>query len=444
MRRCILFVLLAFCLFRSTPVFAAQTAAEHAASVAAQAELDSSPPRGNIPSYVLSPADLAKAQHLDHIGIVMHFGNLVWGIVQLALLLSLGVVGYYQRLVGGLRSRWLQCFGFLLLFVVTSALLGLPLSIYGQSLSRRYGLSVQSWGSWAVDQLKMLGLLWIFGGLFVMLLFLLIRKLPNRWWIPGWLAAVAFTLIGIYGSPVFERMFNKFEPLSQSNPELVRRLEVIADRGHMNIPPERMFLMKASEKVTTMNAYVSGFGSSKRVVMWDTSLIKGTPDEVLFIFGHESGHYVLGHIVQGILVSVGVTFVLFLLGFYTVRWMIRRYGTAWGVTDQSQWGALVVLFLAFSIFSAIAEPIFSSLTRIQEHDADVYGQEAIHGVVADPQAATKGAFDVLGSSSFDVPNPSQLMEFWTYSHPSIGRRAAFAAHYDPWAPGSTPKYFPKK
>ena len=91
-------------------------------------------------------------------------------------------------------------------------------------------------------------------------------------------------------------LFNKFEPLQKTNPELVARLEQVVEKGHMNIPPERMYLMKASEKVSTMNAYVTGFGNSKRVVVWDTSLQKGTPDEVLFIFGHESGHYVLNHI----------------------------------------------------------------------------------------------------------------------------------------------------
>ena len=81
---------------------------------------------------------------------------------------------------------------------------------------------------------------------------------------------------------------------------------------------------------------------------------------------------------------------------------------------------------------------------MDEHAADVYGQEAIHGLVADPQATAKGAFDVLGTTSFSDPNPSPFYEFWTYSHPSIGRRAAFAKAYDPWAPGMEPKYFPKE
>jgi STE24 endopeptidase len=80
---------------------------------------------------------------------------------------------------------------------------------------------------------------------------------------------------------------------------------------------------------------------------------------------------------------------------------------------------------------------------MDEHAADVYGQEAIHNLVADPQSVAKAAFQVLGESSFVNPNPSPFMEFWTYSHPAVGRRAAFAKAYDPWADGMEPKYFKK-
>jgi Zn-dependent protease with chaperone function len=202
-----------------------------------------------------------------------------------------------------------------------------------------------------------------------------------------------------------------------------------------------MFLMKASEKVTTLNADVEGFGHSKRMVVWDNTIAKATPDEILLVFGHESGHYVLGHIVQKLIFAIVELLVLFFLGYHFVQWALRRFGPRWKVPSQSDWAALAVLLLAFSIFGIIEEPIDSTFSRSKEHAADVYGQEAIHGIVADPQASAKGAFDVLGATSFADPNPSQLYEFWTYSHPAIGRRAAFAKAYDPWAPGMAPKYF---
>jgi STE24 endopeptidase len=113
------------------------------------------------------------------------------------------------------------------------------------------------------------------------------------------------------------------------------------------------------------------------------------------------------------------------------------------VGSQQDWAALAVLLLAFSLFGVVFEPIQSAFTRMHEHAADVYGQEAIHGIVANPQATANGAFDVLGETSLDDPNPSPFVEFWMYSHPAVGRRAAFAKDYDPWEPGMQPKYFGK-
>lgn len=442
MRR-ILLVLLLFAFV--SPLYAAETAAEHAAKLAAEHELDTSPPNGNIPSYALNPADLAKSNHLESVRDTLHFSEAIWGVLQLVLLLSLGVVSRFGDAVARrFKNRWLQGYGFFLLFLLATTLLSLPLEIYGQWMRRSYGLSVQGWASWAGDQAKSFGVAWVVGGLLVMLLFFLIRKFPRRWWLVFWVAMIPITLAGIFATPyIIDPLFNKFEPLAKSQPQLVQRLEEVAQRGHMNIAPDRMFLMKASEKVTTLNAYVTGFGASKRVVVWDTSIAKGTPDEILFIFGHESGHYVLHHIVRGVAITMAILLVLLYCGYRFVQWCIRRYGETWGVRSQHEWGALAVLLLAFSLFSIVLEPMQATLTRVQEHAADVYGQEAIHGIVPDPQASARAAFQVLGERSYDDPNPSQFIEFWTYSHPSIGRRAAFAAHYDPWAAGTAPKYFQK-
>jgi STE24 endopeptidase len=438
--------LLALCLFLplAMPAHASETPAEHAANVYAQQELDAAPPHGNIPDYSLSAADLAKSQHLSTIRVTMHFVEEIWGLVSLLLLLGLGVLAWMRdKAISISNNRWAQGYVFLLLYVLVNFLIGLPLELYTQHLSLQYGLSVQSWGSYFWDDAKSLAIVWLVGGLVMMLLFWVIRKLPSRWWLLFWGFSIPIVLLGIFAAPYFNLLFNKFEPLQLHHPELVAQLEKVVEKGNMNIPPDRMFLMKASEKVTTLNAYVTGFGSSKRVVVWDTSLQKGTPDEVLFIFGHESGHYVLNHIVMGVCFTIIGLLLTLYLAYHFVQWAIVKYGVRWGVPAQSDWAALGVLLLAFSIFGLISEPIENTFSRHDEHAADVYGQEAIHGLVADPQAVAKQAFDVLGANSFADPNPSQLYEFWTGSHPAVGRRAAFAKAYDPWTPGMEPKYFNK-
>jgi Zn-dependent protease with chaperone function len=451
--------ILAFALFLFLPCLLAgcarETPAEHAANVYAAQEMAAAPLYGNLPDYSLPPEKLVKAQHLAKVETTLHFFGVFWGIAQLALLLWLGVAAWIRdRAVGpaaNLRERgkrfrafWIECFVFTLLFGLCTSFLDLPLSLYGHHLSVEYGLSIQSWSSWFGDWGKTLGLGLVGGLLGYALLMFLIRCCPRSWWIVFWAVLMPILIFVIYGAPLYlDPLYNKFEPLKQSQPELVERLEKVVERGHMNIPPDRMFLMKASAKTTQLNAYVTGFGSSKRVVVWDTSIAKFTPDEVLMVFGHESGHYVLGHVRRGIVMVFAGLFVALLLGFVFVRSSITRFGTAWRIPAQSDWGAIVVLLFAFSILSAIAEPIMDSISRQQEHAADVYGEEAIHGIVADPQAAAQGSFDVLGVNSLVDPNPSPFIEFWTFNHPAIGRRAAFGKVYDPWAPGMEPKYFPK-
>ncbi|WP_213807566.1 M48 family metallopeptidase [Granulicella sp. dw_53] len=399
----------------------------------------------NKQAYTLSGEKLAKAIEYTRKRTVLGFVETGWGIAVLLLLLTLGIAAWMRRTAEGLSgNKWVQGFAFFLLFMAITAVLELPLDMYGHHLSVEYGQSVQHWGSWFGDQAKSFGLSYIFGGLLVMLLFWVIGKSPTRWWFWFWIPAMVAVLFGVFISPIFiDPLFNKFEPLERSNPALVERLEQVVARGGIAIRPERMFLMKASEKVTGLNAYVTGFGASKRVVVWDTSIAKATPDEISFIFGHEMGHYVLNHIYKGIAFTAVVLLVLFWLGYQGMQWLIARYGEAWGVPEQRSWSAFVVLMLVISVFSFLSEPITNGFSRGQEHAADVFGQEAIHGIVKDPQVVAQQAFQVLGEESLTDPNPSPFVEFWTFSHPSIGSRAAFAAAYDPWAPGAQPKYFKK-
>jgi len=421
-----------------------ETAAEHAANVYAAQELAAAPPHGNIPDYSLSPSDLAKAQHLSTVHETLHFGNEAWEILSLLLLLSFGAIARMRNTAVSVSgNRWAQGYVFLLLYLLASTILSLPIDLYAQHLSLQYGLSVQSWPSWFGDQAKAFALAWIIGGLLLMLLFWIIRKLPRGWWFAFWCVSIPIVLFGIFVAPYIEPIFFKYQPLQQTNPALVAQLEQVVEKGHMNIPPERMFLMQASAKLTTLNADVEGFGASKRVVVWDTTIAKMTPDEIVLVFGHESGHYVLGHIGSTVVFTFAILFVTFYLGFVFVRAALRRFGIRWGISSQNDWAALAVLLLAFSLFGILLEPVESAYSRMHEHAADVYGQEAVHGLVADPQATAVGAFNALGKTSFADPNPSPLYEFWTYSHPSIGRRAAFGKAYNPWIPGMEPKYFKK-
>jgi STE24 endopeptidase len=200
-----------------------------------------------------------------------------------------------------------------------------------------------------------------------------------------------------------------------------------------------MFEMKASEKLNSLNAYVSGFGGSKRVVVWDTTLEHLTTPETLFVFGHEMGHYVLGHIRNSLLWLSLLLLALLFLGSYILRWTIARWGIKWGIRDTADWASLPLMLLIVAIFSFLSEPLVNGYSRWQEHQADVFGLEITHGLVPDSSAAAAHSFQVMGEIGLDEPNPNRFIEFWLFSHPSTADRLAFAETYDPWKNGH-PRY----
>jgi Zn-dependent protease with chaperone function len=254
-------------------------------------------------------------------------------------------------------------------------------------------------------------------------------------------ATLPILVLLIFASPLLDPIFDKFEPLEKNHAALVTELEGVVARTGTNIPPGRMYLMKASVKSNGLNAYVTGIGATKRIVVWDTTAGRIPDDEVLFIFGHESGHYVLHHIPKLIAGYAAGFFFMYWACAGFAAWTVRRFGPRWGFEQLSSRAGFVVLLFAISIASFVLEPDSNAFSRHFEHQADVYGQEAIHGIVADPQKTAVAAFNDLGQAWLEDPNPSPFIEFWLYNHPSVEHRANFALHYDPWANGGHGRFF---
>jgi STE24 endopeptidase len=397
----------------------------------------------NRPAYTLPPGKLQTAQALFRERTVLHFVGEGWGILQLVLLLALGVPSRMRNVAENLtKNRWGQCFVFVFLFLLAITLLNAPLRVYGHHVALVFGLSVQGWGSWVWDQTKSFLLTWGVAGLLVMVLFWVIRRSPKHWWFWFWIPTMVAVLFGVFATPiVVDPLFNKFEPLEQHDPALVQQLEKVVARSGVTLPANRMFFMRASQKVTGMNAYVTGIGPSKRLVLWDTTIAAATPDELAGVFGHELGHYALHHIALGLLFTAVLLLIGFFVGQRTTQWLLKRFGERWRIHSQEDWACLAVLVLVLNGLSFLSEPIDNAFSRSIEHAADVYGQEAIHGIVADPQSSTQQGFQLMGENSLDDPAPHPFVEFWTFSHPSTASRAAFAAAYNPWTNGQHPKYF---
>jgi Zn-dependent protease with chaperone function len=392
--------------------------------------------------YTLPPDKLAKAIHLSHARTLAHFGGTAWTILALWLLVR-GRAGEAIANWAARRARqvWLQGLLVAPIWLLILSLLDLPASILMERAYRACGISVEGWVLWFGDFAKSLALTLVVGTSALSALYALMRWSNRRWWLWFWLLAIPCEVMAVFVVPiVIDPLFDHFSPLAQRDPALVRQLERVARRGGLDISPDRMFVMDASRKVAAPNAYVTGFGASKRIVVWDTTLSMETPGEILSMYGHEQGHYVLHHIYLGMLYSFAVMLLFFWIAFRLLAWMVRRCGYAWHIRALEDWSSLGLVLLLFTVLMFFAEPVGNAFSRWEEHAADVYGQEVLHGLVPDPQQTTVRSFERLGELWLDNPYPNPFVEFWTDSHPSIAERVRFAAHYNPWAPGHEPKY----
>lgn len=395
-----------------------------------------------ITEYTLPPDKLRQAEALYKLDMKFAVLGPLYGWLVLLWVLRSGIAARYQEWAKKVSCyRIVQAFIFVPLLLLTLGLFSLPLNMYGHHISVQYGLSVQKWGSWFADYGKGRA---INIGIYIVALWLLqsfIRWSPRRWWFYFGLAIVPVIFFFAFIWPIYvDPLFNKFELLEARNPQLVEEIEKVTQRGGLNIPRSRMYEMEASEKVTTLNAYVTGFGASKRVVVWDTTIQKMTTPETLLVFGHEMGHYVLHHIIYGLAATcLGVLIALYII-FHLSRWLWKRFGERWHIRALQDWTAAPMFFLLYGVLFFLTQPVANTLSRYVEHQADIYGMEVTHGLIPNQKETAAHSFQVLGELSLDYPYPSRLAVVWFWTHPPISDRVRFAQEYDPWAKGESPKY----
>jgi len=237
-----------------------------------------------------------KAIAYSRAGYRLYFAGVPYEALVLLAVLGLGWGSKFRDLAQrASRFRFPQAVVFTSLLLATMGIARLPLGAYAHWLAVQYDQSVQSWPSWLWDAVKGQLVSIVIYSVSVWILYGIIRRSPRRWWFHFWLATIPLGVLMVVVSPVvIEPLFNNFEPLAAKQPALAAEMEKVMARGGLKIPPERMFEMKASEKMKSLDAYVTGFGPTKRVVVYDTAIAKMSTPEILFVFGHEMGHYTAG------------------------------------------------------------------------------------------------------------------------------------------------------
>ena len=395
-----------------------------------------------ISAYTLSPELYRKAHRLYQTRFAIRVISTFYGIFVFWLILQAKWAVKFRDWAERITSRrFIQALIFTPLLVLTISLLQLPLDLFGQWLLLHYGISVQSWGSWFGDWGKSLLLTFFFGSLLVWLLYAIIRRSAQRWWLYFWIISLPLLLLMMFASPyVIDPLFNKYEPLASKAPHLIPKLQAVSRRAGQEITVERMFWMKASDKTIATNASVNGFGASKRIIIWDTTLAQETDDEVLTDFGHELGHYVLGHLVKGFFFIAAAFFALFYLGKKSIGWLLAKRGARWDIRGAEDWASLPALLLIVSIFGIVATATGNTFSRYMESQADVYGLEVTHGIVPDAGQASARSFQKFGEMVFVEPNPNPVDVFVFFDHPTVRDRIHLCVTYDPWSAGRTPQF----
>lgn len=386
-----------------------------------------------VTNYSLPPEKYEKAVAYSRTRYWLHFIETGYSLLVLISFLAFRIGGRFRDWAeAASRLRFVQAIIFVPILLGALAVLELPLDVYSHRLGRQYDISIQGWGSWFWDWTK--AELIELGILSVLLYFFygVVRRSPRRWWLYSGLAVFPLAVVFLFLAPlVLDPVFNKFEPLEKTQPTLVAEIEKVVKHGGLDIPRERMFEMKASEKVKAVNAYVTGFGSSKRVVVWDTTIANMTTSQTLFVVGHELGHYMLGHIPKGIAFIGCVILAVLFLVYRAVLWAMRRWHKRWAIRNLEDWASLPALMLFFSLFVFFAEPVVNTFSRYQEHQADVYGLDVTYGIVPDSSQVAAEAFQVLGEIDLADPSPSEFIKVWLYSHPPLAERLVFAREYKP-------------
>jgi len=395
-----------------------------------------------ITAYTLPPDIYKMAHERNRIRFHLALISFVYGLIVLWLILGCKLAAQFRGWAEKCSSwRIVQGTLFACLFFLTIAVLDLPFDVYGEWVEKHYGISKNGWGWWINDWIKGEAVTLILASILVWLLYAVIRRSPRRWWFYFWLVSLPAGVFLVYLQPlVIDPLFHKFAPLQQKDPALVAALQPMVQRAGEDIPPERMFWMGAGEKTTAVDAYVTGVGQSKRIVVWDNTIVRMNTPQIVYVLGHETGHYVLHHIVKGLTFLA----VLLLLFFYVLHrligWVLARWGGEWGIRGLDDWASLPVLLFLLSILFFLANPVACAFSRHLEHQADQFGLEVTHGLTPDFSQVGAQAFQVLGEVDLSDPDPNPLQVFLYYTHDPIAERVRFCLTYNPWDKGGTGEF----
>jgi STE24 endopeptidase len=383
---------------------------------------------------VAVPEASAKALSCYRSGNVLWIVGTLWGLIVPAALLFTGFSARMRNLAQRVGRKWLfVVVVYTMLFTLVSFVLDLPLSYYTEFVRQHaYGLSNQTLAKWVGDTLTSLMISLVVMSIVLPGLYFFLKQSPRRWWLWTSLAAIPFIVLMMLVAPIWiDPLFNKYGPMKDK--ALETEILALADRA--GIEGSRVFEVDKSVDTKAVNAFVTGVGQTKRIVLWDTIIAKLDRRELLFVMGHEMGHYVLGHIPK-MIAFLSVLILATLYGAHrTAGGFMRRWRERIGFSELADVASLPLIMLLAGLFSLAVNPLVMAYSRSIERQADRFGLE----ITRDNHAAAT-AFVKLQTENLGNPRPGWLYRLLRLSHPAIGERIDFCNAYRPWRIGQPLTY----
>ncbi|MBB4916009.1 M48 family metallopeptidase [Streptosporangium saharense] len=364
------------------------------------------------PARDFSPEQIARAEAFDAAVSLPSYLSLGLTLVVAGVLVATPLGA---RLLGRLRGPWWlrALLGVLAISAVVAALRW-PLGMWSETYLREYGLSTQTWGSWSADRIKNTAIGAVLTAIMVVAVIALARRY-RRWWLPAAVGAFALTVLASFAYPVvIEPLFNDFKPM----PAGALRSDLLAMAAKDGVPVEDVLVADASRRTTALNAYVSGFGATRRIVVYDT-LLRAPADEVELVVAHELGHAKAGDVLYGTLVgALGAACGACLLYLITSAGPVRRRT---GVSSAADPRAVGLLMGLLSLATVLSGPAQNVVSRHIEARADA------HALDLTRQPATFVAMQKrLAVTNISDLSPN-IIEYLLYaSHPTTPQRIAMA------------------
>lgn len=346
--------------------------------------------------------------------------GLVSTAVSLVVAIALGLTSWGARLVRRLPgSRWWALHALIAVTVVLAIgrILTLPLSIRAQAVRREYDIATNSWAAWSMDVLTSFAVSLVFTAVPILVVIAMARRW-RRWWLPASLTAAGLVVVGSFGYPlVVEPLFNSFKEMDDGALRTSLVEMAVAD----GLEVDDVLVADASRRTSSLNAYVSGFGASKRIVAYDTLLRDASDDEVRLVVAHELGHAKRNDVLHGTLIGAagavaGVTLLALLL---SSRRLAARSGYDEGPPRDAAVVPAILALVACGTF--LVSPVQNLISRAIEARADVHSLD----LTRDPETfeATQRR---LAKANLSDPWPPRLLYAWYSSHPSLAQRVAIA------------------